>query len=215
MGKDAKLLEQLSAVRGRPRPASVVVGVAVVVLVVVAAAVAGVGPAADRAAGSVPPTAVVPAPSGGGARPRAPLPALPSSDPRDVAVAWLQAYRTARYDEAPHAWAGRVRPLVTASLAAFYSRSQEGGAGAAWAQRVAARCDSAVEMPTAVVPAEAPRTKNVVIVQVVATLRTRCAVGGIGGGNSGTVSAGTEAVAATLKMQRGPDGLWRVAAREF
>src|SRR5207342_1494866 len=41
-------------------------------------------------------------------RPLLPPPAAPGADPTRVAIAWLQAYRTLRYDEPVDAWVDRV-----------------------------------------------------------------------------------------------------------
>ena len=50
--------------------------------------------------------------------------ATPGSDPTQAAVAWLQAYRTLRYEEPVQAWVDRVRPVVTPALAATYEHSR-------------------------------------------------------------------------------------------
>jgi hypothetical protein len=46
-----------------------------------------------------------------------------------VAVAWLQAYRTLRYEEPVQAWVDRVRPVVTPALAAAYEHRRAGRPG--------------------------------------------------------------------------------------
>ena len=72
-------------------------------------------------------------------RPLLPPPAAPGGDPTQVAIAWLQAYRTLRYDEPVDAWVDRVRPVVTPGLAATYEHGRAGGPGQDW-QRWVARC---------------------------------------------------------------------------
>ena len=99
-------------------------------------------------------------------RPPLPPPAAPGADPTQVAIAWLQAYRTLRYDEPVDAWVDRVRPVVTPGLAATYEHGRAAGPGQDWQRWVARRCDGAVEDGVAIVAAEAPRTSDEVNVQV-------------------------------------------------
>jgi hypothetical protein len=47
-------------------------------------------------------------------------------------VAWLQAYRTLRYEEPVAAWVDRVRPVVTPALAAAYEHRRAGAPGPDW-----------------------------------------------------------------------------------
>ena len=65
-------------------------------------------------------------------RPLLPPPAAPGADPTQVAIAWLQAYRTLRYDEPVDAWVDRVRPVVTPGLAATYEHGRAAGPGQDW-----------------------------------------------------------------------------------
>ena len=118
-----------------------------------------------------------------------------------MAIGWL-AYRTLRYDEPGDAWEMRGTPL-----AATYGHRR------ATARRlgvVARRCDGAVEEGGCA--AEAPRTIDEVNVQVSTTLRTSCAGPDP---RSGQAAPDDEPLAATLVVDRGTDGLWRVSARLF
>ena len=86
------------------------------------------------------------------------------------------------------------------------------GPGQDWQRWVARRCDGAVEDVVAIVAAEAPRTSDEVNVQVSGTLRTSCARTDP---RPGQAAPGDEALAATLVVDRGTDGLWRVSSRLF
>ena len=72
-------------------------------------------------------------------RPLLPPPAAPGADPTQVAIAWLQAYRTLRYDEPVDAWVDRVRPVVTPGLAATDEHGRAAGPGQDWQRWVALR----------------------------------------------------------------------------
>ena len=87
-------------------------------------------------------------------RPLLPPPAAPGADPTQVAIAWLQAYWTLRYDEPVDAWVDRVPPVcrvVTPGLAATYEHGRAAGPGQDWQRWVARRCDGGVEDGVAIV----------------------------------------------------------------
>ena len=71
---------------------------------------------------------------------------------------------------------------------------------------------AAVEDGVAIVAAEAPRTSDEVNVQVSGTLRTSCARTDP---RPGQAAPDDEALAATLVVDRGTDGRWRVSSRLF
>lgn len=138
-----------------------------------------------------------------------PGPVTPSPDPLRSATAWLRGYRTQSWtDPQPSTWAARVRPVVTGTLAAQYLGLRDADGGSEWVDYVARRCVTTVLSPGAVIPAEAPRSDSEVYVQVTGNAVTRCGTGLAPGG-------GSEALAATVELVRGPDGLWRVANRLY
>jgi hypothetical protein len=138
--------------------------------------------------------------------PDTPAPAVPGGDPVLAAQEWLRAFRTVAYtDPAATSWAERVRPVVIEELAQEVSALEDADGGVAWVDFVARQCRSATRDVSAVVPEEAPRAASNAFVQVSGEVVTDCA------GEPEQV----EPVAATVEVQRGPDGLWRVAKRLF
>lgn len=143
-----------------------------------------------------------------GAEPPPPVVAA-SADPIASAVAWLRGYRTLSWtDSTPSAWSDRVLAVVTPQLGAQYRADRGSGGGAEWTDFVAQRCTTTVSGANAVIPAEAPRGEGEVYVQVAGDAITTCVTGAAPG-------TGTEHVAATLELLRGPDQLWRVARRIY
>lgn len=138
------------------------------------------------------------------------LPAAePSDDPIASAVAWLVSYRSVRYDDAaPTAWIDRVSPIVTDGLGREYERYREGSAGAEWEEFVRQRCTATVEDADGVIPAEAPRSRSSLSVQVAGSLQTTCP-------SDGGESRPAEELAATVQLLKGGDGLWRVNRRLY
>lgn len=135
-----------------------------------------------------------------------PVPAVPGADPVLAAQEWIRTFRTVAYtDPAATTWTERVRPVVTEELAQEVRALEAADGGAAWVDFVARRCRSATRDVSAVVPGEAPRAASSAFVQVSGEVVTDCA------GATGQV----EPVAATVEVQRGSDGLWRVAKRLF
>lgn len=132
-----------------------------------------------------------------------------SSDPVEIAVAWLAAYRGLHYDDTvPTAWIDRVSPVVTKRLRGEYERSRDGSMGAEWEEFVSQRCTATVEGADGVIPAEAPRSRARVSVQVAGTLETRCQ-------DDGDERRPPEDVAATLELVKAADGRWRVDRRLY
>jgi hypothetical protein len=177
---------------------------------------------ASTAAGTIPPDSpgleAAPAaptapPASRTAPTTAPLPTLaraePSTDPVESAAAWLSAYRSVRYDDpTPMAWLDRVRPVVTQRLGTEYEGYRDGSIGAGWEEFGRQRCSAAVEDAGGVIPREAPRTRTTVHVQIAGTLHTRCQ-------DPTAAQRPVEDLAATLKLVRGGDGLWRVDRRLY
>lgn len=199
----------------RPAGAGRIAAIAAVGVVAVGALAAGAyllggatAPAAQPTQIGVPSSMPAPAePSAQVIQPSAAVPAA-ASDPVVTAVAWLHAYRTLRFDDpAPTAWIDHVRPVVTDDLAATYEQYRAGGVGGDWAEFVARSCVSTVTDAGGVIPEEAPRTRSEVSVQVAGTLRTRC--------SDLEGERPDEALAATLTLALGDDGLWRVEQRLF
>ena len=151
---------------------------------------------------------------GGVASPSTPpvmsAPVVPSQDPLVSATAWLRGYRTQSWTDAePWSWTTQVLPVVTGQLAAEYRAVRGAPGGAEWAGYVARRCVTAVSGVGAVIPGEAPRSDTEVYVQVSGDALTRCGVGAPPG------EEGTEHLAATVELVRGPNGLWRVTNRLY
>lgn len=148
------------------------------------------------------------APSAGAApQPGRPAAATPGTDPERAAEEWLRAYRTVIYtDPTPTAWTDRVRPAITGDMAQQIRGLSDASGGAEWVDFVAQRCQSSARDIGAIVPAEAPRSPTSAFVQVSADVVTTCA---------GNTPDQVEPVAATVEVQRGRDGLWRVAKRLF
>ncbi len=139
--------------------------------------------------------------------PVAPAPAVPGSDPGLAAQEWLRAFRTVAYtDPSATTWTERVRPVVTEELAEQVRTLEGASGGTAWTDFVARRCRSSTRNVSAVVPGEAPRAPSSAFVQVSGDVVTDCV---------GEAPGAVEPVEATVEVQRGPDGLWRVARRLF
>jgi hypothetical protein len=137
------------------------------------------------------------------------LPAQPSTDPVQSAVAWLRAYRSMGFSDAtPGAWLGRVQPVVTGELAEQYQGYEDGSAGAGWSEYVRRMCLTSVDGAGGVIPDEAPRTPDAVSVQVGGTVTTRCA-------DKQAPPQPDEAVGATVNLRLGADGFWRVEKRLY
>lgn len=135
-------------------------------------------------------------------------PTSPSS-PVDAAKDWLVAYRSISWtDGTPTAWIARVRPYVTATLAAEdEAQYADSGGGADWQAFVAQQCTSTVTDVGAVVPPESPGTAIAVNVQVTGTVRTTC--------DAGEPENPTEDASTTLVVTRDSDGSWRVTQRLY
>lgn len=140
-------------------------------------------------------------------QPGTPAAARAGTDPEHAAEEWLRAYHTVIYtDPAPAAWTDRVRPAVTGELAQQILGLNGASGGAEWADFVAQRCQSSTRDVDAIVPAEAPRSPNSAFVQVSGNVVTTCV---------GNTPEQVEQVVATVEVERGGDGLWRVAKRLF
>lgn len=168
-------------------------------------------PTAQSAPVTTSPIEPSPEPSTG--RPNAPAPLVevePSTDPVLSSQAWLAALRTVRFDDpAPTAWIDRVRPVVTAELAAGYERLRDGSTGADWTSFVEQGCVADVGDLDGVVPRGAPRTQTTVNVQVVGTLQTRCT------DQDGAAAHPDEQLAATIVLRRATGGVWLVDERLY
>jgi hypothetical protein len=135
--------------------------------------------------------------------------AAPSTDPVQSATAWLRAYRSLAYsDPEPGAWADRVAPVVTDTLAEQYQAYRVGTAGADWAEYVNRMCVTTVDGAGGVIPDEAPRTADTVSVQVGGIVTTRCA-------DYEVPPQPDETVGATVNLRLGGDGFWRVEKRLY
>lgn len=133
----------------------------------------------------------------------------PAGDPTQSAIGWLIGYRSVSYsDPSPTSWIDRVAPVVTGPLAREYSGDRDATAGASWTSFVDQRCASTVTQPTARISPEAPRAETEAFVDVDATIVTRCASGRAPG-------EADEHISTTLRLERGPDRLWRVSRRIF
>lgn len=191
----------LGSERQRVRQGALVAGATLAAAgVVMLAFVAGAHSRDNRGAEKAPTASAAPQPS-------TLAPATPGTDPERAAQEWLRAYRTVIYtDPTPTAWTDRVRPAITGDMAQQIRGLGDAGGGAEWADFVAQRCQSSTRDVAAIVPAEAPRNPTSAFVQVSADVVTTCA---------GNTPDRVEQVAATVEVQRGGDGLWRVAKRLF
>lgn len=114
------------------------------------------------------------------------------------------------WQEPPTAWIDHVRPYITDRLDQQYEPDRTGSPGVTWPEFVAAQCSTEVRNVGAVIPPEAPNSATTNYVEVSGTLTTHCAVG--------KPPLGTDQprpLAATVTVERGNDGLWRVSARMF
>ncbi len=137
----------------------------------------------------------------------APHTATAASDPETAATEWLRASRAVAYtDQTATAWTSRVQPVITGELAQQTRDLRGADGGTEWTDFVARKCQRTVRDVVAIVPGEAPRGPTSAFVQVTGDVVTACA-----GGDPDQV----EAVAATIEVQRGADGGWRVAKRLF
>ncbi|WP_226358499.1 hypothetical protein [Pseudonocardia sp. ICBG601] len=132
------------------------------------------------------------------------------TDPLVSARLWLEASRTISYtDPGPLTWTERVAPLVTGAVAqANAALTHDDASGAGWGQLIQGRCAVKVSDIDAIIPREAPRTDQQVYIQVVGTVRTSCHA-------AGAPPIPPERVAATVAVQHGTDGAWRVTEQLF
>ncbi|GAA4554884.1 hypothetical protein GCM10023175_54010 [Pseudonocardia xishanensis] len=152
---------------------------------------------------------VEPAASPAGPKAAVAWPAVASPDPVLSATSWLHAYRTVTaQDAAASAWIDRVMPVVTGQLADSYEQAREGSSGARWAEFQERGCVTTVEDAGGVIPDEAPRSETVVNVQVSGRVTTICA-------DRQAPPTPDETLGATLSLERGEDGLWRVSRRLY
>ncbi len=150
----------------------------------------------------VAPTPSPPAPSG----PRY----EPSDDPATTARLWLEISRSIAYsDPSATTWTERLAPLLTGPAADENGTiSAKGATGAGWEWMTRSRCTSRVTDIDAVIPPEAPRSDQLVYVQVTGSVRTACL-------DEDAPPTPPESASATLELHRGPDRQWRVANRLY
>ena len=136
-------------------------------------------------------------------------PAVASPDPVLSAISWLHAYRTVTsQDVSASAWVDRVAPVVTGQLAASYEQARGGSTGARWEDFRQRGCVTTVENVGGVIPDEAPRAEDLVNVQVSGRVVTTCV-------DRQAPPSPDETLGATLTLERGDDGLWRVSQRLY
>lgn len=132
---------------------------------------------------------------------------LPGTTPEAAAVAWLDATNTRSWrDPTPTAWTDRAEPHVTGQAADDVRQARTGNAGPDWQRLVHDRCEQRVTGVASVIPPEAPRTDDVVYVQVHGQIVQECATG---------EPMEPQPLASTVETRRGPDGTWAVSARLF
>lgn len=135
--------------------------------------------------------------------------ALPApNDPVTASVDWLITYEGRSWQQSPGQWVDAVAPYVTDQLEQQYAPDRDGSAGASWPAFVTAHCTTTVQQAGGVIPDEAPRTDTTVYVQVSGSAVTTCT-------NGQPPPPASVPVAATLEVQRGADGRWRVNDRMY
>lgn len=135
--------------------------------------------------------------------------ALPApNDPVTAGVDWLITYEGRSWQQPAGQWVDAVAPYVTDQLEQQYVPDRDGSVGAAWPAFVTAHCTTVVQQAGGVIPDEAPRTDTTVYVQVSGSSVTTCT-------NGQPPPPATVPVAATLEVQRGTDGQWRVNDRMY
>ena len=100
-----------------------------------------------------------------------------------------------------------MAPVLTARMAEDYRSYRSGSAGPTWTNFVDQRCVSTVTEPTASVSREAPQGKRESYVDTEGAIITKRL--------TGIPPAATEHVSATLELEQGSDGLWRVERRVY
>lgn len=148
------------------------------------------------------------APTGGAAPVASPVGggASAAATPEAAALAWLDAAHTLAWtDPGPDAWIDRTLPVLTGQARVEAQAARGGSGGSDWQTLRSGHCDQKVTASGSIIPPEAPRTSDTAWVQLEGTLATRCATGNVPPSD----------LAATVLVERGDDGLWRVAERMF
>lgn len=127
----------------------------------------------------------------------------PGASANQIAVGWLKAMNADRWDEPYTAWTVRVRPYVTASLAAQYAKTAKGHDTQSRRTFVKNQCTSTVRHTTSVQPGEAPQKLTARWVQLTGRLSTQCTSGD---------PVDPQLLEATVQVVRTPAG-WRVSRR--
>lgn len=132
--------------------------------------------------------------------------ATAAATPEAAALAWLDAAHTLTWaDPGPDAWIDRTLPVLTGQARHEAEAARGGSGGADWQTLRSGHCEQKVTASGSIIPPEAPRTSDTAWVQLEGTLATLCA----------TDNVPPSDLAATVLVERGNDGLWRVAERMF